>query len=102
MNNELGALHKFNELWGNLRKLGFTRQKVEGDAVHLHGAGINFPLRMNVLVIVPSRDASVDELHAANLDDTMPLINLEPRGFGIQYNLPPIHWLTLSPYPCPG
>ena len=46
-------------------------------------------------------DAPVDQLNAANLDNAMPLIDFESRGFRVEHDLTPIH-RCLSLRPCQG
>ena len=43
--------------------------------MHFQGAGVDVPLRLDVLVIVAAGYAPVDELNAANLDNAMTLVN---------------------------
>ena len=101
MNHQLCAPHKFNKFLCDLTESRLASQKLPGDTVHLQRAGIDVPLRLDVLVIVATGDTPVDKLYAANLDNAMPLVNLEPGSFRVEYDLTSIH-RSLSPRPCRG
>jgi hypothetical protein len=76
MDYQLGASHKLHKLRCNLAKSRFASQKLLRDAVHFQGAGVDVPLRLDVLVIVAAGYAPVDELNASNFDNAMTLVNL--------------------------
>jgi hypothetical protein len=55
--------------------------------MHLLRALIDVSLGIEVLVIGSAGESSIEELHAAYLDDSVLLFDFEPRGFRIQHDL---------------
>lgn len=53
----------------------------------LDGSGVDVSLGVKVDVKAISRQATIDEFHAADFDDAMSFRRVEPRGFGIKYDL---------------
>ena len=101
MDHQLCTTHKFDKLFCDLTKGRFAGQKFLSDTVHFQRAGIDIPFGLDVLMVVATGDAPVDELNATNLDNAMPLIDFESRGFRVEHNLTPIH-RCLSLRPCRG
>jgi hypothetical protein len=71
----------------NVREGRFLRQTLARQAVHLDRAFINVALGVQILVEGAARQAPVKELHAANFDDAVRLLNFEPGGFRIENDL---------------
>ena len=87
MDNEFGAADKQQELVGDIGETRLVSQELIGYPMHFRGAGIDFPVRLNILVIGVAGDASIHQLDAADFDDTVPLGRVKPRGFGIKDDL---------------
>ena len=83
MNHQFSALHKLDELRGNLAKDWLAGQELWRDTVDFHSANVDVSLRINVLVVVSSGDSPVHQFYATNLDNSVTLGDLEPGGLGI-------------------
>src|SRR5690606_8542756 len=71
----------------DLGKYRLVGQEGGADAVNFLGGLINITLRIDVLMVVPSRQTALFNLHATDLDNAVPLSGLKTRGFCIQYDL---------------
>ena len=73
VDDDLGTAAEIQKLAGDLRKGGLVAQVVPGHAVHGGRPLVHLPLGVDVEVQVVAGDAPVDHLHAADLDDAVPL-----------------------------
>ena len=87
MDHEFGIGNEGDELFGNFRELGFVVEVGALDAVHGHGALVDGPLGIQVAVKRAARHTSVDELDAADLNDSVTELGFEAGGFGIEDDL---------------
>ena len=87
MDDQLGFADETDELLGDVGEQRLVRQELRRQPVDLLGAGIDLPLRVQILVEgAPGRPA-VHQLDAADLDDPVPLLGLQACRFSIQYDL---------------
>ena len=86
MNDEIGIAHERHKLFGDLSKLGFIGQHFIADTVNLKGARVDFTLRINILVVMTTRETAVKKLYTTYFDNTMALSRLKTGGLCIQKN----------------
>ena len=84
VDDELRAVHELEQLVDDLREARLLREERVGDAVHILRGAIDRPVRAQVAVKAPAGLAAIDQLDAADLDDAMSLLRLQPRGFGVE------------------
>src|SRR5690606_17757009 len=84
VDHELRAAHEIEELVDDVREARLLGEKIVVDAVHLERADLDGPVRIQIAVERSSRRAAIDQLDAADLDDSMPRGRLEPGRFGIE------------------
>ena len=58
------------------------------DAMHLLGVRIDGTVRLDILVEFTPRGHVVDDLDAGDLDDPVTGPGIQPRGFGVEYDVP--------------
>ena len=87
VDDELGAFDIAQKGIGDFGKTRLVGEKGVGDAMHRRRTGIDLAIRLDVLMKVIAREPTVDQLDTADLDDPMPLLGIETRGFGIQDDL---------------
>ena len=87
VNNQLGATHEIQKVLAHIGKARLVRKILVGDPVNLDRALVYFPVRLQVLVIMRTRQAPVDDLDTADFDDPMALTGLQTGGFRIQHYL---------------
>ena len=76
--------------------LGAPQQALAVDAVHSACTLIDIALRIQVSMELPPAGASVEQLHAADLDDAVATLGFQSGGLGIQNDLSHGVWLALS------
>jgi hypothetical protein len=87
MDDHLASFDEGQEVVCDVRKPRLVCEKFRGDPVHLHRGRVDLPVRLKVLVIAVSSEPAIDQLHAADLDDPVPLGRVEPGRFGVQHDL---------------
>jgi hypothetical protein len=75
------------ELVGHVLEERLVGEKVEGDAVHRHRAGVDVPLGVHIDVVVAAGELAVDDLDAGDFDQPVAGLPVEAGGFGIQNDL---------------
>jgi hypothetical protein len=55
--------------------------------MHLLRTEVDVPLRIEVLVKSSAGEPPIEEFHAADFDDPVPLFDFQPRGLRIQDDL---------------
>ena len=81
---------KSDEFADDIGEARLFAQHFPGEAVDVGRAGVDLAFRIDVKVQVPAGRPPIDELDGADLDDPMPLLRVEARGLGIEYQL--AHW----------
>ncbi len=91
---EIGVVHHQHRVFEESEKLvgplGETRlvaQEVQRQAVHLIGLIGHIALRVQMAVPASSCRDAVDQLDAADLDNSMPVERIEPGGLGVENDL---------------
>jgi hypothetical protein len=87
VNHQLRAAQELDQLVDHFGELGLRRQKLVGDAVHVLRGAIDQPVGPQVAVEFAARLTAIDQLDAADLDDAVSLLRLQPRGFGVEDDL---------------
>ena len=87
VDDQLGTAQVVEQLACDVAEQRLVSKLLRGNAVHLCGAFVNLTLRVDILVITVAGLTPVDQLHTADLDDSVALSRLQPRGFGIQHDL---------------
>ena len=87
VNHQLGARHESQKVLHDVIEARLVGQEFVGDAVHLDRAGIDLPVGLQILMVVIAGEAAVDQLHAADFDDAVPLGGLQAGGFSIEDDL---------------
>ena len=87
MDDELGAAEEGEQLLGDLREARLPVEVAAGDAVHGERAVVDVALGIQVAMKGAPARAAVDELDAADLDDTMIELGLEAGGLGVKDDL---------------
>jgi hypothetical protein len=59
MNNELRPPNEFNKLIGSLLESRFPQQKIERNAMNLHGACVDVSLRVQILMVMTTRNTTI-------------------------------------------
>jgi hypothetical protein len=85
------AVDKRQKLRGYIAETRLVAQKRLGDPVHFRGGGVNFTVRLQILVLMVAGQAPVDDFHAPDFNDPVPVLWLQARGFGIEHNLTRCH-----------
>jgi hypothetical protein len=96
VNDEFSVFDEFQELAVDLQKRRLLRQAFSRQPVHLLSALIDVALGIQVLMKFSPRQAAVDQLDAADLDDAMVLFDFETRGLCVQHDLTHYSLLTLG------
>jgi hypothetical protein len=87
VDNQFRVADKFQQRGVHVQKGGLARQSVACQTVHLNRAFIDFAFRIQVLVKRPAGQPPIEDLHAADFNDAMVLLNLETGGFRIKNDL---------------
>ena len=90
VDHELRAAQEGEQLLGDVRKARLPVQVGARDAVHRERAVLDLALGIQVAVEGAPRGPPVQQLHAADLDDTVIELGLEACGLGVQNDLS--HW----------
>src|SRR6185369_17841990 len=88
VDHQLRAADELEQLVDDLGELRLLRQELVGDAVHVLRGAIDRPVRAQVAMKAAAGAAAIDQLDAADLDDAMALLRLQPRGFRVENDLP--------------
>jgi hypothetical protein len=88
VNDQFGTRDEMQKILHNVRKAGLVRQKFIGDPMHLHGTLIDGTIRLQVLVKAVPGVPPVEQFHATDLDDPVPLRRFQAGGFSVEYDLP--------------
>ena len=67
---------------------GFVREEFRSNTMHREGTGIDIPLRFYIFVKMASGESPIDQLHAANLNNSVTLADLQASSFRVQNDLP--------------
>src|SRR5262249_50626357 len=86
VDDQLGAADVFQEITRDLAELRLVLEELAGDAVHLECALLAATLRIDVTVEVVFRDAAVEDLDAADLDDAVAESGVQAGGFRIEHD----------------
>ena len=76
-----------HELVDDVGEARLLREELVGDAVHLQRGDVDLAVGSQVAMKRATGAASDDDLDAADLDDAMTLLRLEPGGFGVEDDL---------------
>jgi hypothetical protein len=87
VDDELRVADELQELGMHLAEPRLLRQGLARQTVHLLGALVDVALRIQVLMIGAAGEPPIDELHAADLDDPVLLLDLEAGGLGVEDDL---------------
>ena len=87
VDDQFRALDELDQLVDDVREFRLLLQELGRQAVHRLGAGVDRPLRVQVLLERAPGRAAVDELDAADLDDPVALGGFEAGGFGVENDL---------------
>ena len=87
MNDEFSTFDELKEAIKNISKQRFVGEELTGDTVHLKRPIITLSLRVHVLVQLPFGQLSINNLDAADFQNSMSELNLKSRGLCIQYYL---------------
>ena len=87
VNDQLRAVDELEQLVDDLREARLLREELVGDAVHVLRGAVDRPVRAQVAMERAAGLAAIHQLDAADLDDAMSLLRLQPRGFGVEDDL---------------
>jgi hypothetical protein len=88
VDHQLRAADELEQLVDDLGEPRLLRQEFVGDAVYVLRGAIDRPVGAQIAMKAAAGAAAIDQLDAADLDDAMPLLRLQPRGFGVEDDLP--------------
>jgi hypothetical protein len=87
VDDEFSTLDVIEKIRGQIGEAWLVGEKFVADAMHLHGAGIDYTVRLQVLVIMTAGQSPAHQFHATDLDDAVTLGRRQAGGFRIQYDL---------------
>ena len=87
MDHELGAGDEYQQLLGDLGEARLPVEISARDTVYRKGAIVDIAFGVQVAMEGATARPAVDELEAADLDDAVIELGLEPRGLGVEYDL---------------
>lgn len=87
MDHQFGATHERQEVLSNIDETRFIAQKFARDAMHFYRTGIDFAVRLQILMKVISAQPAIDQFDATNFNDAMTVGGFEPGGFCVKNNL---------------
>ena len=92
MGDERGVADEGQELVGDILEERLVLQELAGQAVHGHRIAMDVALGVEVAVELAARGDAVDDLDAAELDQPVAVVGVEPRRFRVDDDLAQ-HWL---------
>ena len=84
VDDEFGALHKFEKVDGNFREPGFRFQPLQCQAVHFKRAVVDGSFRVDVAMEPVAGQMPVHDFYRANLHDAMSALGFESSRFRVQ------------------
>jgi hypothetical protein len=87
VNHELGVFKKLEQLIDDLGESWCRLEVSATDAVHGFGTLVDFAIGIKKTVELAARQAAINELNAADLDDAVTVAGREARGFGVEDDL---------------
>ena len=87
VHHQHGAFDEGQHVVGQLAEARLVAQELGGQAVHLEGLIGHLALGVEVAVPHPARRDAVEELDAADLDDSVAVERVEPGGLGVEHDL---------------
>ena len=87
VDDQLGTVDECEESIGDVREPWFVGEEFEGQAGDFLGAGLEFAIRVDVLLIGAAGGATFHQFHAADFDHAIALLPFEAGGFGIEDDL---------------
>ena len=87
VNHQLRAVDELEQLVDDVREARLLREEFVGDAVHVLRGAVDQPVGSQVAMELAAGLAPIHQLDAADLDDAMSLLRLQPRGFGVEDDL---------------
>src|SRR5690625_7168725 len=87
MNDQLCATHKVEKFIRHFHEPRFIPQEFIGDAMHRDGTFIYFSVWLQITVKMVVGGPTVNQLHAADVDDSVTLTRFKSGCFRIQHNL---------------
>src|SRR5690606_31045236 len=94
MDNQFRSADKRQEIMHNVGKSWFVGQKFGSNTMNLDGTRVDFTVRLEILVIVISGQAPIDNFHTTDFNNPVALLRLQTGRFSIQHNL-----AHVSPFP---
>src|SRR6266446_10784697 len=91
VDDQLGAVNEVQESAGDVGKARLVGEELARQPVHLERALLDLALRVQVDMEMPLADAAAQDLHAAELDDPVAELGVQPGGFRVQHDLPSAH-----------
>ena len=89
--NERGVADEGEELVGDVLEQGFVLEELAGQAVHVDRIAVDVALRVEVAVELAAGGDAVDDLDAAELDQPVAGVGVEPRRLRVDDDLAQ-HW----------
>jgi hypothetical protein len=87
MYHQLSALNITGKIVNDIFKMRFVRKELVGDTVDFDSSGIDFPIRLEILVEIVSCQFSTHHFHTTDFDDAVAILWFQASGFRIQYDL---------------
>ena len=87
MNDDLGVLYELDQVVDDVTELRLVFEKLPVDAVHRERAFVAVALGIDVLMKATLGNSAADDFDRTDLDDAMPILDFEPGGLGIEYDL---------------
>ncbi len=87
VDDELGAAHEFEQLFGDVAELRLVAQKFFGEPVHLQRAFLARAPRIDVAVKMVAGQPPVDDFDRRDFDHAVAELGIEAGGFGVEDDL---------------
>jgi hypothetical protein len=87
VDDQFSAFQVGPELVRQIAEQRLAGEEFRGEPVDLDGTGVDRPLGVAVQMEIVARQAAVDQLQAADLDDAVALLHFQPGGFGVEDDL---------------
>lgn len=90
VNYQFRATHKFHKVFNNVSKTRLIGEEFVGDAMHAQRFRIDHAVWLQVKVPLLPSNATLQQFHRANFNDSMPLRRIKAGGFRIENYLPQV------------